>query len=100
MKPIKRAISRLKYNFGIRRTEKELIDIMLNNKNLFVTGLCRWLQCLYHNEVIKFDEYSMLLSIFVDNRPNTNIGIGCFWWESGNIEPRIEFLNNLLKKYK
>ena len=99
MKPIKRAISRLKYRFGIRRTEKELIEIMLDNEDLFVTGLCKWLHQIYFYELISFTEYEMLLFIFADNRPYTEIGIGYYWWQSGNIEPRIDFLNDLIKKY-
>ena len=100
MKPIKRAISRLKYRFGIRRTEKELIEIMLDNEDLFVTGLCKWLHQIYFYELISFNEYGILLSTFSDNRPNTEIGIGYYWWESGSIEPRIDFLNKIKDKYK
>jgi hypothetical protein len=100
MKAIKRVISRLKYRFGIKRTEKELIELMLDNQDLFVTGLCKWVQEIYFYKLITFNEYRVLLSTFIDNSPNTEIGIGFYWWDSCNIEPRIDFLNNLLEKYK
>lgn len=103
MKAIKWVIIQFKKIFRISRSEKELIELMLENKDLFETGLCDWACGLYFcrkngNKLLSYKEYHILYNIITSNKPN--LPIKSFWWDKGDIKPRIEFLNNLLEKYK
>ena len=105
-----------------QRTDTELINTLLNNKQLFKTGLCSWITNAQHEKVngkylISRNEADRLRKLIEINRPeiieNTlNEGVAVhlrywegvavhlrYWWAKGSIEPRIEFLQSLLKKY-
>lgn len=45
------------------RNNKELLDVFLNNKKLFETGICYWLYNLKSKSLITFDEYDYLIGI-------------------------------------
>jgi hypothetical protein len=102
MKAIKWVIIQFKKIFRISRSEKELIELMLENTHLFETGLCDWAFRLYFStkrgKLLSYKEYHILYNIITYNKPN--LPIKSYWWEKGDIKPRIEFLNNLLEKYK
>ena len=79
------------------RTIKELLQLMLDNQELFTTSLCTWKARLYLNDIITTDE-SISLAIFIDeHRPwvkifQMNSG---YYWSKGKIKPRIKWI----KKY-
>lgn len=90
------------------RTIKELLQVMLDNQQYFEDGLCSWVTDLYweskfklitHNEVAKIKAY------ITENRPSKFSSISAFknrhreyYWEVGNINPRIEWLKKHIKK--
>ena len=38
------------------RTIKQLLEVMLEHQELFITGLCHWNSLLYNNDIITFSE--------------------------------------------
>lgn len=83
------------------RTNKELLEIILNNRQLFSTGLCMWLIGLRYTGKISEEEKDYLAKLVIENRPflckvylQGNAG---YFWKKGKIEPRIKFLKKYLK---
>lgn len=84
------------------RTEAELIQVLLDSKELYVKEECSGL-CILTRELlligsITLDEEEYLDSIIEDNKPNsldTRYYFPPYQWQ-----PRKEYLENLLKKYK
>jgi len=81
------------------RTDRELIELLYDNLyEHFDCGLC-W-------TAINM-EYAGIITTIEERRINYILGkyeppgtITPFWWTAGNIEPRREFLENLLNKLK
>ena len=89
------------------RTIKELLQIMLANQTLFHVGLCYWAELLWENDVITFEEYRILLEYISSNRPHKYSSIeaykwrnSSYFWESGNITPRIKWIKKHIKKHE
>ena len=95
MKKIKIYLMR---KFWIKLSIPELIDITLENQYLFQTGLCSWVAHLYVDNILTFNEYSRLLDCIRENNKDKSVNI--FWWDRGDIKPRIEFLKKLKLKYE
>ena len=92
MKKIKRFIKR---KLGIALSISEIVDIVLENKNFFRRGLCQWLTTLYRCDKLTFREYDKLFRLAMKVSGN---GINVYWWECGDIEPRIKFLEHIKKQ--
>jgi hypothetical protein len=78
------------------RNIKRLLKLMLRKKYYFETGLCTWGHNLYLHGVVSNPEHIRLEIFFRRNRPE-----GCYksyWWPKGEIEPRIEWLKEQIKK--
>lgn len=94
------------------RTERklsELLQIMLDNKHLFRSGLCHWVDSIVLDYIITCHEYLRLKNYIRNNKPsmfnsletfNQKIKKSGFYWKKGHIEPRIEWLNKHIKKQK
>jgi len=106
-------LARIKCMFLRQRTDTELINTLLNNKQLFKTGLCSWITNAQHEKVngkylISRNEADRLRKLIETNRPaiientlNEDVAVHFrYWWARGSIKPRIEFLQSLLKKYE
>lgn len=84
------------------RTIKELLELMLENKHLFISGLCYWNYWILNNEKISGDEYCELRDYIEKNKPITwyNLVIhrnGSYWWKPGDINPRIKWIKKHIK---
>ena len=86
------------------RTIKELLEIMLENKDMFPYGLCVWSQRLYNRDVISYNEYLSLKKYINENRPKWYSSFDalshCFsvyYWEPGDIKPRIKWIQKHIK---
>jgi hypothetical protein len=75
------------------RTTKELLQIMLNNQNLFDGGLCRWAFNLWENRNINYNELNQLNN-YISTHPTLRGINRAYYWECGKIKPRIEWLKN------
>lgn len=89
------------------RTIKELLELLLENKNLFETGLCFWSEMLYCRKLISCQECSLLIYYIKKNRPfifssmevfKQHISIEAYYWEIRNINPRIQWIHKHIKK--
>lgn len=93
------------------RSNKELLDIFLNNQNLFKYGICQWTSVLKWKALITIEEESYLLKLVKENRPifrfknyfynpdkiNEGYKPDYYYWKSGFINPRIKWLKKYLK---
>ena len=75
--------------------------MFLDNKHLFKIGICYWTSTLYLEGVISFEERRYVLNLIRRNKPAlTKIGLqgsGGYYWEMGNIVPRIKWLKKHLR---
>jgi hypothetical protein len=86
------------------RTIKELLQVMLDNQDLFETGLCYWVSNLYFSDKIDAIERRLLINYIRDNKPSMFSSIDAFknrnkdyYWTKENITPRIKWINKNLK---
>jgi hypothetical protein len=88
------------------RTIKELLEIMLDNKDLFKYGLCSWVGLLYSYNRISNKEYLTLMEYIENNRPFmlSSISTMCeiikhsgYYWKEGDIKPRIKWIQKHIK---
>lgn len=82
------------------RNIKELLTVMLENENLFITGMCQWVWHLKIKDYITPSEYGLLRRCFINNQPwVTNFKINYirneYWWKADNIKPRIRWIKNI-----
>ena len=87
------------------RSIKELLEVMLNNQELFNGGLCSWAWHIYRDDKITLEEYRILEFYIRENRPSIFSSVDAFmhmtslfYWEKCNIKPRIEWINKHIKK--
>ena len=83
------------------RSKEELGQLLLDNRHLFYTGLCLWIGMLVVNDKISSEEGSFLFSTM----NSASIPEGSYKWTSGDIEPRISFIEDVFmgidnKKWK
>lgn len=76
------------------RTLSEIGLILLSNKDLYKTGLCRWLLSCYNEGLISEDEWEQVYQLLCVSDVTTGMGY-CLGGE-GDIEGRIEWINNNL----
>ena len=93
------------------RSETILKTILLNNIELFNSGLCAWISNLCAHHLITVDERDYLHEKVRNNRPKfikivhsiynpdkiNHYGKG-FYWEQGTVEPRIKWIKKYLIK--
>lgn len=82
---------------------KHTLSIMLENPDLFKTGLCRWATLLYYRGDFTHKEYSNLYYYIINNRPWTFKSLfvkpsSKYYWTEGDIEPRIKWIKKQIKK--
>jgi hypothetical protein len=78
------------------RSTKRLLELMLRRKYYFETGLCQWVDNLYLHNVISRPERVALGVFLAENRPES--AYKAYWWHRGEIEPRVEWLKEQIKK--
>ena len=75
---------------------KQLLELMLEHQELFEVGLCFWATNLYKYNLITYDELIILRKHIKKNKP-VNAG-RTFYWNYGEINPRIEWINQQIEK--
>ena len=90
------------------RTIKELLETMLQHKDLFDSGLCRWASRLHTIGIISEQEYQTLDDYIINNRPDyfswTNYinkhdsTYRLYFFPIGKIKPRIHWIKRHIKK--
>lgn len=90
------------------RTNKQLLKVLLDNKNLFDRGLCWWICCLRIEDLITIEEENHLKEIVCYNRPKYRLyheiynpnklnSNNSYFWYRGYLKPRLEFLKKHLR---
>lgn len=85
------------------RTNKELLQVFLDNQKLFETGLCSWIDALLCVNLINNEEFKYLNDLILKHKPIlyrlriSKNSIYGYYWEKGKIEPRIKWLKKHLK---
>ena len=86
------------------RDIKTLLEILLdqyqNNRLEYIqwSGLCFAIISI-DGRVIDQNEKDALLKVIKANRPESAVSL-LYWWPKGEVEPRIEFLQQLIMKYE
>ena len=89
------------------RTIKELFEVMLENQNHFVRGMCTWIVTLRGLKLINSEEQRMLLDYIIIYKPykfyswevfmQYRKGSG-FYWKCDNLKPRVKWIKKQIKK--
>jgi len=86
------------------RNIKEILEIMLQHEELFLTGLCNWACNLKVHGHINYEELMRLYKYIQDNRPAKWSGIitlicmnNLHYWPVGWIIPRRKWLKHHIK---
>ena len=85
------------------RSEVELLKILRDNlSHLFkysdCEGICESISWLYRKKEITPDEMAILNTIIKQRRPKGKPLLD-YWWPAGKLEPRLKFLDRLIKYY-
>ena len=77
-----------------------LLDQYENNRleGIQWSGLCFAIIRINVGNVINQYENEALLKVINANRPESVVS--SYWWPKGEVEPRIEFLQQLIMKYE
>jgi len=88
-----------------RRTEKELLELMLVNIHLLAGGLCYLNDQLYCRGLLNDAEHSIVHRYIKHNRPSAfsslNALVCCdsdWYWPKGKVTPRVKWLKKHIKK--
>jgi len=77
---------------------KKVLKLLLENQDLFSTGICDWVESLKKINLITETELLWMDDYMKNNIPNSRLFIFGFWWNCGEIEPRIEWIEAQLNK--
>jgi hypothetical protein len=87
------------------RTIKELLQLMLDEQDLFGSGLCNWVDNIFYKSKMSFGEKEILTDYIKNNRPSMFSSIDAlkcantnFYWKMNNIKPRIKWINKHIQK--
>ena len=88
------------------RNTKELLELLLENKHLFKTGLCSWTINLLTNQIISVEEREHLDRYIKKNRPclfsswsafKERLDNSCYYWGIGIIKYRVDWVKKHIK---
>lgn len=83
------------------RSDVELLQLLLDNINsidMFRTGLCILSAYLLSKDQITPMEHSRITHIIHEHKPKHLCRSQAYYWPQGEIAPRLEFLNQLIKQ--
>ncbi len=77
------------------RTIKELLELMRDNDQFFVTGLCGWAANLWMDDFITSKEHTLINCYLENNLPPKKPNKFC--WRIAGIKPRLKWINKHIK---
>jgi hypothetical protein len=83
------------------RSIKELLQLMLDNQDLFYDGLCFWVRDLYLKKIISTHERNLLEDYISKNAPflyKINPFKDGYYWKRRDISKRILWLKIQISK--
>ena len=63
------------------RTIKELLQLMLENKPIYINGLCTWIYYLQGNKKLTSQEYYLLFWYMRENKATDGRENKGYWWD-------------------
>lgn len=85
------------------RSIKELLQVMLDNFNLFeeksCNGLCMFRDFLFSKKIINYNEWLIIIEYMIKNKPKKTFSSN-FWFKPHYQVSRKEWIINELKKYE
>lgn len=78
------------------RTKEELGKLLLENKDLFQSGLCAWIVFLKQKYIITSEEMLFLINLVKRHKKVNTIDEGFHIGKRGDIRPRIEWIKKYL----
>jgi hypothetical protein len=75
------------------RTDKELLQVLLDNIDKLEYGLCGLATTLWLNYIISYKELEVIRNIIESNKPKNAL---FFYFPIGQKQPRIEYLQKLI----
>lgn len=86
------------------RTNKELLQLLLDNIYLLRTGLCGVASRLNNSDVITYSEYYKIKDYISNNRPTQGSKLydstqvtEAYYWKQEDKEPRVRWLKYHIK---
>jgi len=83
------------------RTEKELLILLRDELpkmiKRFDCGMCLVITLLHKKRLMSYDEMKLLENYLIENDPNITYLTTNYWWENGELEPRINWLNKQIE---
>ena len=80
------------------RTEKELLQVLLDNSSIMDAGLCWLIDDLLRQDIISVKEFLVLENYLYNNKPSNILSLTEFWFPMGEKEPRINWLKEQINK--
>jgi len=84
------------------RTTKELLILLRGELpkmiKRFDCGMCLSITLLRKKRLMSYDEMILLFNYLNKNDPNIRYLTTDYWWEDGELEPRINWLNEQIEK--
>jgi len=80
--------------------KKELLEFLIQRFEPHCRGLCYCVTLYYCRQDITEAERDCLKDILKKELPPSNPKFFGYCWRPSEVEPRIKFLNKLLKKYE
>ena len=87
------------------RTDKQILELMLEHKDLLQSGLCSFTLKLQGIKFITNEKYHLINDYINSNRPNKFSSIDAFlhrdsayYWWPGRKSPRIKWIKQHIKK--
>ena len=82
------------------RTKKELLEFLIQRFEPPCRGLCYCVTLYNSRQDITDAERDCLNDILEKELPLPNTKFGGYCWPISAVEPRVKFLNDLIKKYE
>ena len=84
------------------RTTKELLILLRDElpNRIDDEGMCSVIQFMKFDRLISYDEMKLLEYYLIKNDPKTKHLNTDYWWEEGDLAPRIKWLNKQIKRLK
>jgi hypothetical protein len=86
-------ISRIERKIKRNKELVRLFQIMLSHPEKMGTGLCSWNHFMYDFGYFSQEEYLLVLEYIRAHKLKA-----VFWWDRGELEPRVQWLEEQIKK--
>lgn len=80
-----------------RNTQLKVLKLLLDNPEMFESGMCGWVYRLHVKNKITKIELALFDELLEDSLPKRDVEEDWFSWEPGKIEPRLKWIEEQIK---